>query len=282
MRPSLHRHMNVDELIQNLAASDAEIRADARRKLLDLEVDVVPLLRRYASSASARTRAGLWGILREINKRGFKSDLRKFAADPRSVSLERAALALSGIDNPDLDADSYVTTLNRFSQDLTLMLGPASETVFNLEAFRNFMSGELGFTGNSDDYYDPANSFVDQVIDRRSGIPITLSLIYMVVGSKAGLRVHGIGLPGHFIIRFGDSRDEIYLDPFHEGRILSRRDCERIVAGRGFALHEEYLRPVTPKTIVSRMCRNLVNAYSFKQAPTAVREYYEIERLVSS
>ncbi len=274
--------MNVNELIQILTSPEAEVRASARRRLLDLEADAVPLLRRYASTASPRTRAGLWGILREINKRVFKSELRRFAADPRSVSLERAALALSGIDNPDLDADAYVTRLTQFSSDLAFLLGPESETAFNLEAFRNFMSGELGFAGNSDDYYDPANSFVDQVIDRRSGIPITLSLIYMAVGSKAGLRVDGIGLPGHFIIRFGDPREEIYLDPFHEGRILSRRDCERIVAGRGFALHEEYLRPVTPKTIVSRMCRNLVNACSFRQAPTAVREYYEIERLVSS
>ena len=274
--------MNVDELIERLAASDAKVRADARRKLLDLEADAVPLLRRYASSASPRTRAGLWGILREINKRGFRSELRKFAADPQSVSLERAALALSGIDNPDLDVDSYVTTLNQFSADLTLMLGPRSETAFNLEAFQGFMSGELGFTGNSDDYYDPANSFVDQVIDRRSGIPITLSLIYMVVGSKAGLRVDGIGLPGHFIVRFGEAGDDIYLDPFHGGRLLSRRDCERIVAGRGFAFYEDYLKPVASTTIVSRMCRNLINAYSFRQAPTLVREYYEIERLISS
>ncbi len=274
--------MNVHELVESLAASDAKVRADARKKLLDLGPDAAPLLRRYASSASPRTRAGLWGILREINKRGFKSELRNFAADPRSVSLERAALALAGIDNPDLDADSYVTTLNQFSSDLMLTLGPKSEIAFNLEAFQNFMSGELGFTGNPDDYYDPANSFVDQVIDRRSGIPITLSLIYMVVGSKAGLRVDGIGLPGHFIVRLGDAGDEIYLDPFHGGRLLSRRDCERMVTGRGFAFHQEYLKPVTPKTIISRMCRNLINAYSFRQAPAAVREYYEIERLVSS
>ena len=278
----VHSPLNVDELVESLAASDAKVRADARKKLLDLGPDAVPLLRQRAAAAAPRTRAGLWGILREINKRGFRSELRKFAADPQSVSLERAALALSGIDNPDLDADSYATTLNRFSSDLTLMLDPESETAFNLEAFQNFMAGELGFSGNPDDYYDPANSFVDQVIDRRSGIPITLSLIYLVVGSNAGLRVDGIGLPGHFIVRFGEARDEIYLDPFHGGRVLSRRDCERIVARHGFAFHKEYLKPVTPKTIVSRMCRNLVNAYSFRQAPTAVREYYEIERLVSS
>ena len=116
--------MNVHELVESLAASDAKVRADARKKLLDLGPDAAPLLRRYASSASPRTRAGLWGILREINKRGFKSELRNFAADPRSVSLERAALALAGIDNPDLDADSYVTTLNQFSSDLMLTLGP--------------------------------------------------------------------------------------------------------------------------------------------------------------
>ncbi len=274
--------MNVDELIERLAASDAKVRADARGKLLDLEADAAPMLRTYASSASPRTRAGLWGILREINKRGFRSELRKFAVAPRTVSLERAALALSGIDNPDLDVDSYVMTLNQFSADLALTLGPMSETAFNVEAFQGFMSGELGFTGNSDDYYDPANSFLDQVIDRRSGIPITLSLIYMVVGSNAGLRVDGVGLPGHFIIRFGDADDEIFLDPFHGGRLLSRPDCKRIVEGRGFALVDDYFKPVTSKSIVSRMCGNLINAYSFRQVPAAVREYYEIERLISS
>ena len=223
----------------------------------------------------------MWGILREIGKRGFVTQLQEFAANPRSVPLERVALALSGIDNPDLDVDSYVAKLNDFSNDLSLLLAPAPETEFNLEVFQRFMTGDLGFIGNSDDYYDPMNSFVDSVIDRRSGIPITLGLIYIVVGSKAGLRVEGVGLPGHFVIRFGEADDDNFLDPFHGGRRMSGADCRRLVSDRGFVFTEQFLEPATASSIINRMCRNLVGAFSKRRVPGASREFSEIERIVA-
>jgi len=273
--------LRIDEWAQRFADPDPEVRAAAREKLLEVGPEALPALTKCASSASPKTRAGLWGILREIHKRQFKSELQNFAANPRSVTLERAALALSGIANPDLDVDSYVAKLNAFSNDLILLLAPKSETEFNLEAFQNFMAGELGFTGNSDDYYNPANSFVDQVIDRRSGIPITLCLIYMVVGSKAGLRVEGVGLPGHFVVRFGEADADIYLDPFHGGRPMTHHDCRRLVSNRGLDFSEEYLEPATPSAIIGRMCRNLAGAFSLRQVPVEAREYSEMERLIA-
>lgn len=265
---------------QRFADPDPGVRAAAREKLLEVGPEAVPALIECASSGSPKTRAGLWGILREIHKRQFKSELQNFAANTRAVTLERAALALSGIANPDLDVDSYIGKLNEFSNDLTLLLAPKYETEFNLEAFRNFMAGELGFTGNSDDYYNPANSFVDRVIDRRLGIPITLCLIYMVVGSKAGLSLEGVGLPGHFVVRFGEADADIYIDPFHGGRLMTRHDCRRLVFDRGFDFSEEHLEPATSSAIIGRMCRNLAGAFSLRQAPVEAREYSEIERLI--
>ena len=276
-----HGPLKIDDLAQRLSDSDPAVRADARQRLLILEPDALTPLRNHALSASPRTRASLWGILREIGKRGFVTQLRSFAANPRSVPLERVALALSGIDNPDLDVDSYVAKLNDFSNDLSLLLAPAPETESNLEAFQSFMTGDLGFIGNSDDYYDPMNSFVDSVIDRRSGIPITLSLIYILVGSQAGLRVVGVGLPGHFVIRFGEADDDKYLDPFHGGRRLSGADCRRLVSDRGFVFTEQFLEPATPSSIINRMCRNLVGAFSKRHVPGAAREFSEIERIVA-
>ena len=273
--------MKIHDLAQRLSDSDPAVRADARQRLLILGPDALTPLRNHALSASPRTRASMWGILREIGKRGFVTQLQEFAANPRSVPLERVALALSGIDNPDLDVDSYVAKLNDFSNDLSLLLAPAPETEFNLEVFQRFMTGDLGFIGNSDDYYDPMNSFVDSVIDRRSGIPITLGLIYIVVGSKAGLRVEGVGLPGHFVIRFGEADDDNFLDPFHGGRRMSGADCRRLVSDRGFVFTEQFLEPATASSIINRMCRNLVGAFSKRRVPGASREFSEIERIVA-
>src|SRR5438093_9645650 len=114
----------------------------------------------------------------------------------------------------------------------------------------------MGFRGNRQDYYDARNSYLNEVLDRRTGIPITLSAVAMAVGGRAGLAVVGVGLPGHFVAKaVGDGR-EVIFDPFHGGRVLSREDCEILVekvVGTPFAATAEALRPVPLGPIVERM-----------------------------
>jgi regulator of sirC expression with transglutaminase-like and TPR domain len=136
------------------------------------------------------------------------------------ISLARAALALSRIEHPDLDAPHYLGRLDGLAGEIEAARRGASP-VERLHGLREYLFEELGFKGNRANYFDPRNSFLSDVLDRRMGIPISLSLVLIEVGRRLGLPMEGIGLPGHFItgVRLDDA--PILLDPFHGGAILT-------------------------------------------------------------
>jgi regulator of sirC expression with transglutaminase-like and TPR domain len=122
------------------------------------------------------------------------------------------------------------------------------------------LAWDHGFHGNQADYYDPRNSFLNDVLERRTGIPITLATVYVEVGRRAGFAVRGVGFPAHFLARYED----VLFDPFNEGRILSEHDCRRLLAeaSRGKMLLEpKFLEPAPTKQIVARMLNNLKHIY---------------------
>ena len=119
---------------------------------------------------------------------------------------------------------------------------------------------EEGYHGNRDDYYDPRNSYLNEVIDRKTGIPISLSVLYQAVAERLGLHLEGANLPTHFMLRFGDPVQPLFIDAFHSGDILDRRGCERRLSelmGRPVELSESQLAPCPARTVVARMLRNL-------------------------
>jgi regulator of sirC expression with transglutaminase-like and TPR domain len=183
-----------------------------------------------------------------------------------SIRLEYAALLVAAEDEARLNID-IAECLRRLDD-----LGAAAEqrvaaaTGAGVEAFNNFLFEEAGFAGNQFDYYDAANSYLNRVLERRTGIPITLSILYMAVGRKAGLQVDGIGLPGHFIVRASerDASRSVLVDPFH-GTALGPEDCQdRLdqVYGGQVALTDEHLRPVTAREILTRLLANLKAIYA--------------------
>ena len=126
------------------------------------------------------------------------------------------------------------------------------------------MFDELRFRGNVQNYYDPDNSYLNQVLDRRLGLPITLSVVTMAVGARAGLMVHGIGLPGHFVVKAVADGQEVIFDPFHGGQILSPCDCEllvRHVTGKSFKATRPTLRAIPGALLARRMLANLKTVY---------------------
>src|SRR5262249_46587327 len=123
---------------------------------------------------------------------------------------------------------------------------------------------DMGFRGNVQKYYDPRNSYLNLVLDRRTGIPITLSLVAMAVGERSGLRVLGVGLPGHFVVKAVEGGEEILFDPFHGGRRLTVRECENLIeqlTGVPFLATPEALRPVSGAAFLLRMLNNLKAIY---------------------
>jgi regulator of sirC expression with transglutaminase-like and TPR domain len=198
--------------------------------------------------------------------------LREFAEltggpDDR-VNLARAALAIGRWEYPTLEVDAYVERLDGLARGVD---GPRRSTdpLGRLHRLREYLFVEQGFAGNREDYYDPRNSFLNDVLDRRQGNPITLSLVLMEVGKRLGLTVEGIGLPGHFIAgaRLGDS--QILLDPFNAGALLTPEACEKLVGralGRQVALKPENFAAVTRRQFLARMLANLKGIYWQREA----------------
>jgi regulator of sirC expression with transglutaminase-like and TPR domain len=200
------------------------------------------------------------------------------AGRDEAIRLDRAALLIAAEDeaHKSVDVAEYLSRLETLGGLARERLEEA--TTSSVEAFNYFLFEEMGFTGNQLDYYDPRNSFLNRVIDRRTGIPITLSILYMEVGRRAGLQVEGIGLPSHFIVRAscGDSIEGTLIDPFH-GTVLSLEDCQdrldTIYDGR-VPLTKEHLRASRKREILARMLTNLkliyVQAKMYRQALAVV------------
>ena len=179
------------------------------------------------------------------------------------IDLARAALAIARWEYPGLDTEAYLEQLDGLARAVD-GTRRSPDALGRLHRLREYLFVEQGFAGNRDDYYDPRNSFLNDVLDRRQGIPITLSLVLMEVGKRLGLHIEGIGLPGHFIAgaRLGDS--QILLDPFNGGALVTPEECAELVGsvlGRPVTLQPEHYAPVTGRQMVSRMLANLKGAY---------------------
>jgi regulator of sirC expression with transglutaminase-like and TPR domain len=178
------------------------------------------------------------------------------------MDLARASLLVACEEYPDLDVQSYLGRLDGLADTLRGRLGGSPADA--VAALGRVLFEEEGFHGNTREYYDPRNSFLNDVLDRRTGIPITLSTVYMAVGRRAGLDVRGVGLPGHFVVRVTTGNGEALVDPFHGGVVLTPADCQerldRIYGGR-VKVAPEMLTPCPTRAILSRTVRNLKVIY---------------------
>lgn len=175
--------------------------------------------------------------------------------------LERANWMLARALMPEADCAAMELKVNQWGRQFLLKSSGAISSRERVILLANFMSGELGFRGNSDDYYSERNCLLPCVIETRMGIPITLTLLYMMVAARAGMCVEGVNLPGHFIARHGD----LYFDPFHRGRILTKADCVAILAKQHLSLHKSHLADATARQILVRVLANLLYVYDLKR-----------------
>jgi regulator of sirC expression with transglutaminase-like and TPR domain len=188
-----------------------------------------------------------------------------------------AALAIARVEYPGLDPDPYVQRLERMGEAAAARLHARSESKVDAQVatLNAYLFEELGFTGNRERYDDPRNSFLNEVLDRRTGIPISLSVIYLEVGRRAGLRLEGINFPGHFLVRAisEPGTEALIVDPFHGGALLSEVDCRQLLrqhVGEEAAFDPALLATATRQQIIVRMLVNLKRLYvrmrSFPQA----------------
>jgi regulator of sirC expression with transglutaminase-like and TPR domain len=184
------------------------------------------------------------------------------ARPPEQIDLAAAALLIALDQYPRLNMPGYTGQIDAFAERTSARLAHAAakRPMEAIEAINRQLFEIEGFRGNQEDYYDPRNSFLNDVIDRRTGIPITLSLLYMEVGRRIGLKVEGVGMPGHFIVKCKHDGMDIFIDPFAQGEILLEEGCRRKLAelhGKGFQFDRSFLEPVNHRQILTRMLHNL-------------------------
>ena len=211
--------------------------------------------------------------------------IRRFAevAKAPSPDLAPAALAIARMEYPQLDASRYLRALDRMgaaAADRLATLGDDADLPRRIAGISTYLFKEQGFAGNRKHYDDPRNSFLNNVIDRRTGIPITLALVFIEVSRRAGLRTDGVNFPGHFLLRVHPSAadlqadcGQLIVDPFHGGAILSELDCRKLLrshAGEEIPFDRRLLARATKPEIIVRMLVNLKRIYvrmrSFPQA----------------
>ena len=255
---------DIHALIHLLGDDDVWVKEQARSTLRAAGDAAVPYLEEASSVSDELAIRGESDLLLEdIHVDEIEREWVDLQATVEGEALEEGAFLLERMILPRCaprveSARAELRELAAGAREAVPEHGPLEERV---EALRRYLHETCGFHGNTEDYYDPENSFLSSVLIRRTGIPITLALVYLTIGRRIGVPLVGIGMPMHFLIGFRTGGSYRYLDPFFGGREVSRGECLLLLERAGFEPAERYLRSAPVVGILERMARNLTVIY---------------------
>jgi len=177
------------------------------------------------------------------------------------IPLDVAALELATIEFPDLEVEPWIALLDSYANELGERVSEGDDGLAYIEKTNSYLFEELGFRGNDGDYYSPLNSCLNQVLMERTGLPITLSLVYMEIARRLSRPIHGIGMPGHFLVQYDDGEFRRYIAPFYHGRMMGPGECLDLgsrVTGMDLSENWQVLEPVSKRQMALRMLNNSV------------------------
>jgi len=192
----------------------------------------------------------------------FVSEWISFSKNPNYNLIEKCLKLAQIIEYPELNVSKYIEKINEMGNSLKIKIGKVENPTYLISILNEYLFDELGFHSAEEDYYDPVNSFLNVVLDKKTGIPITLSILYSEVAKHIGLDLRIVGFPGHVIVKY---KKEMILDPFYRGRLLTIEDLEKILNrnfGGDVEFVPEYLNEATTEQLLTRLLRNLKNAYT--------------------
>jgi len=191
------------------------------------------------------------------NRRRFLEMMQRPDAE---IDLARAALIVAAENDPLLDVDAEMAKLDRWAAELSRRIDPQWNSLQRLARLRTFMYEELGFKGDVRGYYSPANSLLHSVMDRRLGIPLTLSIVFMEIGWRIGVPFEGVGFPGHFLVRLTGEPGDLLLDPYDHGGSVHEEDCRRMIeltSGGMVPYDPSMIRSLGKRDMIARLLFNL-------------------------
>jgi regulator of sirC expression with transglutaminase-like and TPR domain len=245
-------------LVKLLGDDDPCVYQAVREKILSLGDSSRQWLRPHTLSSDPLIRRRSQDIIRHFE--GLAADNRFLAfclQQGQDLDLERGAWLLAQTRYPDANLEAYGALLDAFAAELRQRLPQQARAQSLLTIVNDYLFGELRLRGNEQNYYDAENSYLNRVLDRRTGNPINLCLVYLLVARRLQLPIVGIGLPGHFLCRYQSPTEEIYIDAFEKGKLMSKADCVHYLVRGNYDLRDEYLAPVSARRMLTRICGNL-------------------------
>ncbi|GKS56902.1 hypothetical protein YTPLAS18_04290 [Nitrospira sp.] len=254
-------------LIRLLSDEDERIVKTITGKLIDMGSSAVPLLQE-AEVEDPELGDRVSTILEEIRGSRLEQELASLVAQGGDkVDLEGGAFLMARYAYPDLDQLQWMRYLDRMAADVRACIGLRASGEETVKILGRYLFTELGYSGNTRNYYEPDNSFLNRVLERRTGIPISLSTIYLLIGQRLGLPVVGIGMPGHFLVKYDSERYKIFIDCFNGGTLLTERNCLRFLTEAGYGFDDRYLQQSSNRAILIRTVKNLVAIYGKLDEP---------------
>jgi regulator of sirC expression with transglutaminase-like and TPR domain len=249
-------------LIKLLGDEDPNVYQVVKEKIISLGHDTQVWLKPCQLSSDPMLRKHAQEIVRHFDREIADTRFMAYCLqDEDKLDLEKGALLLAQTQYPEINPAAYSAQLDDFSGELREWLATSDPKERLLLRVNEFIFGQLGFTGNMENYYDPENSYLNRVLDRRTGNPVTLCLVYALITRRLGLPVTGVGLPGHSVCRFQSATEEVYIDAFNLGKLLTRNDCIEHLNRCNHEVRDEYLSPMSSRRLLARMCGNLEQIY---------------------
>jgi regulator of sirC expression with transglutaminase-like and TPR domain len=265
----------ISALIKLLPDEDVAIYQVVREKILSCGPQASEWLRPHTLSSDPRLRRRAQEIVQHLARQEADNRLLTFCRrQGEEFDIEEGAWLLAQTQYPDINVLAYQALFDSYAGELREQINYGSSAHGMLDAVNRYLFSHLGFVGNQENYYDPDNSFLNRVVDRRTGNPISLCLIYLLVSRRLRLPVTGIGMPGHFLCRFQSFKEEVYIDAFNQGRLLAKADCIKYLHQTGQGYKEAFLGPLSSRRILLRVCSNLHKIYADLNLPEETARFH--------
>ena len=253
-------------LLTLLADEDLAVYQAVRNKIIAGGSAAADWLRPHTRSNDPLLRRHATDILQHFAR--AEADTRFLAFCVRhgeDLDLEEGVWRLTQTRYPDVNPEAYRALLDGYAEELREQIQPEAGAAGVLAAMNTQLFEELGFHGDQENYYDPENSYLNRVVDRRTGNPISLCTLYWLLARRLQLPIVGIAMPGHFLCRYQSSTETFFIDAFNRGKLLTRADCIQHLQRSGHGFQDAFLAPVSPARTLLRMCSNLHQIYSHRQ-----------------
>lgn len=257
---SVH-HSQIKALIRLLSDEDIRIARTISDKLVEIGDMAIPLLQE-AELEQPEMALRVATVLEEIRGGNLEHELCCLLTNQdEHLDLEQGAFILARYTYPSLDVERYRQQLDDMASEVRARIGHRVSGEEAVKALGRYLFTEQGFRGNTKNYYDVENSYLNRVMDRRTGIPISLSMLYLLIAKRLEWPVFGVGMPGHFLVKYESGRYNVFIDCFNGGALLAQRDCARFLTQAGYGFEERFLERTSNRTILLRALKNLVPIY---------------------